>query len=357
MAKVPPAGFAAALAAGVPPLVVIAGPEEFFRREALAAIRARLGPEVEIERRGDRAPGETDLVSLLDDLRTPSLFGGSRAIVVDPAEKWLALDPELWLRSAGESWSAGHLILVAESIDGRTKLAKALAERALWLAADRPFHRPPPWQPRAKPWENDLNRWLVARAREMGLRLEPPVAHLLMSRLGARLGDLAAALERLATVLAPTGERLITPELVAAHTPEGEESGLFEVVDALFLGDRAAVLRQVRELLRRGSVDAQGVRTTDPTALLLQSTAVALARARQLREWHRLRGRGASDEEAAAEIGIAKPFIPRLREQAAASSPAAIERTIDRLIRADCDLKSGAGPTSEELFERIAAGV
>jgi DNA polymerase III delta subunit len=337
--------------------VLIVGAEEFFRREAIATIRDRLGPEVEFERRGERAPGEDDLVLLLDDLRTPSLFGGVRAIVVDPAEKWLALDPERLIRSAGESWPAGHLILVAEAIDGRTKLARALAERALWVSADRPFHRPPPWQPRAKPWENDLNRWLVARARSRGLRLDPQVAHLLMSRLGARLGDLAASIERLGTVLAPSGERTITAELVLAHSPDGEESGLFEVVDALFLGDRAAALRQALEMLRRGSVDAQGARTTDPSALLLSAVAVALSRARQLREWHRLRAGGASDEEAAAEIGVGKPFIPRLREQAAATPPDAIERTIDRLLRADCDLKSGAGPTAEELLERIAVGV
>jgi DNA polymerase III delta subunit len=355
--KIPPAELTTALADGVPPLAVIAGPEEFLRREALETIRDRAGDAAALERRTERAPAEGDLVALFDDLRTPSLFGGSRIVVVDPAEKWLALDPEPWELALARPWSAATLVLVAEAIDGRTRLAKALAKRALWVQVERPFHRPPPWQPNAKPWENDVNRWTVARARRLGLAIDPPTAHLLQSRSGVRLADIAGALDRLATVLAPTGEKRISAELVAAHTPEGEDASLFEVVDALFLGDRAGALRLARELLRRGSSDEKGARSVDPTGLLLQCLGAALSRARQLRAWHECRARGASDDEAAAEVGVARPFIPRLRQQAAATTPQAIERTIDRLVRADCDLKSGAGPNAEELLERIAAGV
>ncbi len=362
--KIGPEKLAGALTKSVPPLIVIAGPEEFLRREALTTIRAALGNaetgtegDSEIDRRSLKSPSVDDLVALIDDLRTPSLFGGAPTIVIDPAEKWLSADPELWQSVMGNLWSAGHLILVAESIDGRTKVAKSLQTSALWVQVEKPFHRPPPWKPNARPWEHALNQWIVGRARSLGLTLDPPTAHLIQTRTGTRLFDLASILDRLATILASQGSKVITPELVETHTPAGEESSLFEVVDALFLGNRKSALQQVQELLRRGSIDAHGARTTDPTALLLQCLGVALSRARQLRAWHEEKRAGGGDEEIAKRIGIARPFIPRIQQQARAMPIPALERTIDRLIRADCDLKSGTGPTAEELLERIAAGV
>ena len=366
--KIKPEQLAGALAKGVPPLVVIAGPEEFLRREAFATVRRALGQlgetkgdedgesGEELDRRSLKSPTSDDVVQLIDDLRTPSLFGGSRTIVVDPAEKWLSADGDLWQSVVANLWSDGHLILIADSIDGRTKTAKALQKGALWIQVEKPFHRPPPWKPKARPWEHALNQWIVARARSLGLALDPPTAHLLQTRTGTRLGDLASILDRLATILASRDEKKITPELIETHTPDGEESSLFEVVDTLFLGDRKNALHQVHELLRRGSIDQQGSRTTDPTALLLQCLGVALSRARQLRAWHEEKRAGGGDEEIAQRIGIARPFIPRIQQQARAMPVPAIERTIDRLIRADCDLKGGTGPSAEELFERIAAG-
>lgn len=354
--KLDPAALPGALASGVPPVVVISGPEDFLRREAIETIRRHLGPDAEIERRSERSPNEDSLVALFDDLRTPDLFGGRRALVLEPADRWLSAGPELWISALERPWPEGHLVVVADTIDGRTKVAKALASAGIWVQVERPFHRPPPWKPGARPWENDMNRWIIARARTCELRIDPPVAHLLQERIGPRLADLAAAIDRLSTVLGGEKGATITEERVVEHTPDGAESNLFEVVDALFLGDRAAALRCVQDLLSRGSVEANGTRTTDPTALLLQCVGAALSRARQLRRWHAASGRGLGDEEIAREVGVARPFIPRLRAQANQMPPPALRRTIDRLLRADSDLKSGSGPNAAELLERLAVG-
>ena len=343
---------------GIPPLILIVGPEEFLRREAIEYIRDAIGQDAaEVERRSHKSPTESDLVELFDDLRTPSLFGGSRVVIAEPGEKWISANPTAWTTIAEEQWTAGHLIVVAESLDGRTKAAKALSKTALWIQVEKPFHRPPPWKPQARPWEHDLNRWIVSRASSQHLKIDPPTAHLLQMRIGTRLADLASILERLATVLRAGNKSQITTELIEEHTPSGEESTLFEVVDSLFLGDRAKALRHVRELLSRGSVDSNGSRTTDPTALLLQCLGIALTRARQIRSWHEIAHTGQNEEEIAKAIGVARPFIPRIQQQVRATPPPAVERLLDRLLRADCDLKGGAGPNATELLERIAAGV
>jgi len=342
----------------IPRLILIVGPEEFLRREAIEQIRQAVGGEnAEVERRSHKSPAESDLVELFDELRTPNLFGGSKIVIAEPGEKWISANPTAWTTIAEEQLTAGHLVVVSDSLDGRTKAAKSLSKTALWIQVEKPFHRPPPWKPHAKPWEHDLNRWIVARARGQQLKIDPPTAHLLQMRVGTRLADLASILERFATVLRAQGSSQVTNDLIEEHTPSGEESTLFEVVDALFLGNRSEAIRQVRELLQRGSVDGNGSRTTDPTALLLQCLGIALTRARQIRSWHELARTERNEEEIAKAIGVARPFIPRIKQQVRATPLSAVENLLDRLIRADCDLKGGVGPNATELLERIAVGV
>ena len=150
------------------------------------------------------------------------------------------------------------------------------------------------------------------------------------------------------------GSGKVTRELVEQHTPAGEESHLFELVDVYFAGERPETVRLTGELLRRGSVDGNGVRITDANALLLQFVGAALRRARQLREVHRVWADGGDEAEVMRTAGIARPFLPRLLAQARATGPAVLRRTFVELRRADRDLKRGRGARAEELLERVA---
>ena len=112
-----------------------------------------------------------------------------------------------------------RLLLLLAKLDGRRKLGKAITEHGWWVEIAKPFHRPPPWKPHARPWENPLNSWIVSRARLSKLKITPPVAHLLMTRVGSSLSDLAQMIDRFATVTSPPAT--IDQELVEQHTPEG----------------------------------------------------------------------------------------------------------------------------------------
>ncbi len=345
------------IAAGVPHLVCLVGSEEFLRREALATLLESVhgGPPppedcVRLDPAG--IVGGAELTRIFDELRVPSLFGGRRSLVLGQAEAFLAADPEAWIEFIARPWREGTLFLVADALDGRTRIAKALAQTGWYIEVARLYHRPPPWKTDASPWDNDLNRWLVARARRAGMKLDPKVAHLVQTRAGTRVADLAAALDRLRTLVAAGGT--VTRDLVERHTPSGEESTTFELVDALFGGDRRRTLALARGVLERGSVDSSGQRTTDPATLLLGFIGAALARLRQLRGVHGIVAAGGGDAEILSAAGIARAFLPRLREQARASPPAYLDRLVHELYRADADLKKGRGPRADELLERLA---
>lgn len=340
----------------IPNLVVVAGPEEFLRREAVTVIleKAHGGPPAaeEVTRVTPGAkPSADDLTELFDDLKTPSLFGDSRSIVVDGADKLLAVDRDAWAALVASGFSGARLFLVLDALDGRTKVAKAIDKNGWLVQAEKPFHRPPPWKPNAKPWQHELNDWIVARADRLGLRLDPPTAHLLQTRVGSSTGDLAGALDRLATVLGR--DAVARREDIIEHTPDGEESNLFELVDIFFLGDRARSLHLAREVLHRGSVDSRGQRVTDPGSLLLQFIGAGLRRARQLRETHRVLGAGGGDADLMSSAGIARPFLPRLKEQARVTSPERLRHAIAGFRRADRDMKTGRGPRPDEILERL----
>lgn len=341
-----------------PALVTIKGNEEFLRRDSLAAILAKVhGPdrsEEDVFRLGgSKKPDDSQLIQLFDDLKTPSLFGGSPTYVLDPAEPFLELDPDAWLAFLDSGWSEGRLILVTENLDGRTKLGKSLPKRGWLVECQKPFHQPPPWKPRAKPWDNPLNDWLVGRVSRSGLEIGRAEAQMLIRRLGTSLSSIAGVVERFVTLL-PVGSR-ITQELIERHTPSGEESTLFEFVDTLFEGDRARTFELAKELLHRGSVDTNGQRVTDPSSLLLQAMGAAISRARQLREVQVTLARGGSDDDLMTSAGVRKFLLARVKRQAARMDAARLERLFDLLDEADQSLKLGRGPNAAELLERVAA--
>lgn len=340
-----------------PRISAIVGNEDFLKNEAVQRLLGKIHggkPHEEDCLRivADRNVSPEHLTRLFDDLRTPSLFGGDCSIVLEGAERYLAVDRDAWVRFLGDGFGGATLILVMDELDGRTKVAKVIESSGWLIKVEKPFHRPPPWKPGAPPWDNPLNQWIVERATAAGFRLDPKGAHLLQCRVGTSLGDLAGTVERLATVLGDGG--VATPELVEKHTPDGEESNLFELVDVFFLGDRRRTLSLVKEILHRGSVDRRGVRVSEPSSLLLQFVGAALRRARQLREIHRVLATGGDEAEIMAAAGVSRPFLPQLRAQARATPPTHLPSLVAEFRRADRDLKTGRGPRADELMERLA---
>jgi len=96
-----------------------------------------------------------------------------------------------------------------------------------------------------KPWE--MPKWAIARARELGLRLEPEAAKLLVAIVGSSQQRLAREIEKLAIALHPeVTARVEEVEALAAGetTPK-----VYDLADALVAGDVELTMHLAEDLM------------------------------------------------------------------------------------------------------------
>ncbi|HCW43910.1 MAG: hypothetical protein H8E43_04365 [Planctomycetia bacterium] len=340
-----------------PSVAVIVGKEDLLIREARDLIFDKLpggAPDKDqIHEIGAQVrPDEEKLRDIFDELRTPSLFGGTPIVVIDDADRWFKLDPEAWGKILAESFGNSLLILRAKSLDGRSKIAKLLKTTGWWISSDRPFHRPPPWKPDASPWDHDMNHWVVHRFRQKGLQIAPETAQILIDRLGPVMAPLASTVEKISLLSDANKTQIVDEKIVLEQTPSGGDGSAFDLVDRWFENDRSGALELLANMLETGWLDEKDQRVKNPQGLMLQCSAMALKRARELRAVHAIVEKGGKEAEILAETGIARPFLPRIRKQFRHCNKARIEKIISSLIEMDWQMKSGAGPTPQELLER-----
>jgi DNA polymerase III subunit delta len=102
---------------------------------------------------------------------------GRRFIIVDGVERWTdkQLDP---LVAALSDIPADTTVAFFAREDGRTKTPKRLHDAVKKAGGDIAAEES------VKPWE--LPKWVIARARELGLQLEPDTARALIAQVGDR---------------------------------------------------------------------------------------------------------------------------------------------------------------------------
>src|SRR5947208_1126594 len=114
---------------------------------------------------------------------------GRRFIVVDGAERWTdkQLEP---LEAALKSVPEDTTVAFFAREDNRTKAPQKLHDVVKQAGGDVSAELS------VKPWE--LPRWVIARARELGLQLEPDTARAVIAHVGDRQQRLIRELEKLA---------------------------------------------------------------------------------------------------------------------------------------------------------------
>jgi DNA polymerase III delta subunit len=222
------------------------GPEVYLRGEALDALKGRLAGEAGGTGGGRYAVeshevGEASVQEIATVVSQGGLFGGDRLVVIDGIERLTRVrkesDREAWLalvRRPAANTVVLMSALTSRELGGRSAFLGTLLSAVQVVEFWSLFPR-------------DAARWLVVRARQEGLALDPGAAAYLVDHLGTDLGMLAREIERIA--LLQGGGRIAMADLKDLMRA-GVLGSSLECVDALIRGDAPAAIERLQGVRR-----------------------------------------------------------------------------------------------------------
>jgi len=223
------------------PLYLIAGSDGAKIDATRARLRARA------EREGGSAalevfePGEgrgmPDHEALLAAIPAMSLMESRRYLLADGVERWREKHLEPVLAALGELPPDLTLVLICRD-KPPAKLVKAVK------AAKGELHE------FEAPKAREMPRVLVGEAQQLGFRLDPAAARMLVERMGVNPVRLRTELERLALWAGEGGEVGVAD--LAEMIADTSEAAVWSLSDALIEGDAAAALRIGEQLIGQG---------------------------------------------------------------------------------------------------------
>ena len=169
---------------------------------------------------------------------------GRRFIIVDGVERWR--DKELdSLEASVKAIAPETTIAFFAREDNRTKAPERL--HAIVEQADGDIGA----ENSLKPWE--LPKWVVARAHELGIALDPEAARALIRHVGDRQQRLQRELEKLALGIDdPEPVTILEAAQITELSASSADRKAWAVADALVAGDRQAAIRAYLALREHG---------------------------------------------------------------------------------------------------------
>ena len=315
------------------PVYAIIGDEPFARTQAIQAIRQALLKDAEpdlalSEYQGAEAP---EAAQVLDELRTPAFLAPRRLVVIEDAAPFVARAGEVLAGYLKKPSATGTLVLVVEKLAKNDKLGIAVRKAGMAVAC-------------APPREYELPRWIAARAREHGKRIDTAAAKRLAEYVGVNLPVLEQSLIKLSLYV---GQRPAIAEAdVEALVEDLPATTIFKLTDAVGSKEPARALRVLDNLLEQNN-DASYIlsmirwaleRLINARTLLdLKQTPAAIAKALRMRPGY---------------------FLDQTLQQARRRTRAELRRGFALLLQADLDTKTSVAPPRdllEHLLIRLCA--
>lgn len=307
----------------IPPVCAIVGPDRAQRLEALEELLRPVlkDPHFAGAKRVDGA--EAELADVLDEVRTPSLLGDLRVVVIEEAGEFITSHRKALERYCEDPAPTGSLILLCSSLPSNQNIYKYIRAKGRVVPCEQ-----------VKPYQ--IRGWIEQRVRgKYGKRMAPRAAELLREFTGDSLGLLDAELRKLVDYVGQRDE--ITTDDVEALTGRQREEKVFAITDAMSVGDTATALGQWQQVLATD-------RAAEGRSIAGLAWAVrTLLRAR--RDWEK----GASLE------ALAKRHYTNaetMRRRLEGVSYKQLERQQQALLEADLAVKTGAStvPLAVEKF-------
>lgn len=259
---------------------------------------------------------ESNINAVLAAARTLPLFATGplkrRLVVAKGVDEVKAEQLEPLIAYVADPNPASCLVLIGDKIDTRFKVFTSL--RKAGYLHDFPSLR-----------DRELGAWITREAKVRKVALDADAASALAEIAGPDLGRLSQALEQL-TLYVGDGQRIRLDD-VETLIAETRQRGVFELTKAIGDGDVVRSLRLLANMLRN----------REP-ALRIQF--MLLRQMRQIWRAKELAAAGAPRNEIASAVGIAPFFLDDVLMPARRMSTAALERSFERLYRADKTLKS-----------------
>ncbi len=213
----------------------IVGSDRFLRGLALDELLGALGSDMDALGPVRMDGPSADLADILDDVRTPSLLGGRRVVVLDDADECITANRARFEKYCAEPAVENCLVFLCDSMPKTTKLHKIIAEKGQVIACEALKGRA-------------INAWVARRAKDVyGKRVSEAVAQVLRDHVGDALGSLDTELGKLASFVGERGE--ITVADIRAATGESREEKVFTVMDAMAAGETGVALRHWQQVL------------------------------------------------------------------------------------------------------------
>jgi DNA polymerase-3 subunit delta len=310
----------------IPPVVVVAGGEQFFVDRAVSALRKAVigdGPSGFNE---DVFEGKSALaVRISDAARTLPMLAKLRLVLVRAVDAMAAAELDKLADYLEAPSPDACVVLIADKLDGRTKLAKRAQKLDLVVEA-------------APLKQGDLRSFVIGEAQRRALKLAPDAAAALVDAIGNDLPALDDALERLSLYV---GERAaIDLAAVEQCVTKVRVESIWALVDAVGMRDRRTALKAASSLLA----------DREPPLRILAMVA------RQLRIVSRMQSAlaGGAPPQDAARMAGAPPFKARdLATAARRFDRRSLAHAFAVLAQADVALKGSKRPADVVLQHAI----
>lgn len=307
-----------------PPAYLFAGPEELLLRRAadrlLAELRDDAGGDLDVAEVRASELGEQGL----PDLRTASLFGGARAVVIREAQELAAEHSAILVNELEGTPPDATVVLLATGTGKIQKLAKRIKD----LGGRIDIEPPKDWED-AK-WASHVQAEFQLHRRAAG----KDAVQAILTHAGLDVGAIAEKVAQ-ACATAPAGQ--ITAEHVDAVVVGHGSRGSFAVADAMCDRDPAQALALLRGVLEAGD---------DPVMVLG-------ALAYRLRSIVAVAG---GVEPRAVGLNVSPGQARRLQAVRRNFGPGELTRAYRLLADADVEIKGGVLPP-ELVIERTVAAI
>jgi len=217
---------------------LVLGPERYLCQQAIELIKCEiLNPEAEAFDSCAYSAKDTTVERIFETANTFPMLSNRRFILVSDLEKLPESEHEKLIKNLESLLPSSMVLLVAGELDHRKKLFRAIRDKGCIIEF-------------ASLKGTALNRWVSDFVRNSGYRISSKTTGRIADLVGADLQSLAGELEKL--FLFAGKEKEITNAAVDDLVRSSRQHGIFELIDAIGMQDRAGALVSLSNLLVMG---------------------------------------------------------------------------------------------------------